>query len=106
MAICTGAGAIGGTTRVVVCISGRSVPRADYFPRRLLEVKPSVFRRAVRIAWCKPIDTILCCTHRACDYVRLIGVLARENSSFIAAYVREQHGVVEDERWDKSSYNK
>lgn len=43
-------------------------------------------------------------THRACDYVRLIGVLARENSSFIAAHVREQHGVVEDKRWDKSSY--
>ncbi|CAM9634972.1 unnamed protein product [Ectocarpus fasciculatus] len=28
---------------------------------------------------------------RACDYVRLIGVLARENASIIAAHIREQY---------------
>eukprot|EP00752_Nemacystus_decipiens_P014731 g13119.t2 len=28
---------------------------------------------------------------RACDYVRLIGVLARENASFVAAHVRERY---------------
>ena len=31
---------------------------------------------------------------RACDYVRLIGVLARENASFIATHVREQHNRI------------
>lgn len=30
-------------------------------------------------------------THRACDYVRLVGVLARENASFVAAHVRERY---------------
>ncbi|CAM9335263.1 unnamed protein product, partial [Ectocarpus sp. 8 AP-2014] len=30
---------------------------------------------------------------RACDYVRLIGVLARENASFIAAHIREQYSA-------------
>lgn len=29
--------------------------------------------------------------HRACDYVRLVGVLARENASFVAAHVRERY---------------
>ncbi|CAM9942146.1 unnamed protein product, partial [Scytosiphon promiscuus] len=35
---------------------------------------------------------------RACDYVRLVGVLARENASFIAAHVREQYGMGSDDR--------
>ncbi|CAN0042510.1 unnamed protein product [Ectocarpus sp. 6 AP-2014] len=30
---------------------------------------------------------------RACDYVRLIGVLARENASFIAAHIREEYSA-------------
>ena len=44
------------------------------------------------------IHTCLCCISRACDYVRLIGVLARENASFIAADVREQYDIVEGRR--------
>ncbi|CAB1117270.1 unnamed protein product [Ectocarpus sp. CCAP 1310/34] len=35
---------------------------------------------------------------RACDYVRLIGVLARENASFIAAHVREQYRCEKERR--------
>lgn len=34
---------------------------------------------------------VLVCVSRACDYVRLIGVLARENASFIAAHIRQQY---------------
>lgn len=36
--------------------------------------------------------------NRACDYVRLIGVLARENAFFIAAHVREQYGMGANDR--------
>ncbi|CAM9730279.1 unnamed protein product, partial [Hapterophycus canaliculatus] len=38
---------------------------------------------------------------RACDYVRLIGVLARENASFIVTHVRELYGVGSKDRTEK-----
>lgn len=57
-------------------------------------------KRWFREAYRPPLTCACVAFSRACDYVRLIGVLARENASLIAAHLREQHEDAKDRKYD------